>query len=175
MGSGRILTGAAGAFVSLLALTGCASNPLPPTQAPTAASIAGLEPSGTITMSQLFIGGYGAGRGTLTFQGQTFPFKLAGAVVGVGALSRTTATGEVYNLKDITQFSGSWIEASGNLGVNTADTSELWLENSAGVIMHLKGERAGVSLSIGRNALVIALNYTPQQAKALRQAQAAGQ
>jgi hypothetical protein len=157
----------AAALAFATALAGCATSPLPPTQAPSAKSIAGLEPVGAVTMTQTFVGGSGVGRGTLTFQGQTYSFKLVGSVVGLGAVSRTQATGEVYNLTDISQFSGAWIEGSGTVGVNTADTSELWLQNSAGVIMHLKGQREGISLSLGRNALIISLGYTPQQRKAL--------
>lgn len=162
-GSVRFAGVAASALIGL-ALVGCATNPLPPTQAPTAKSIAGMEPVGTVTMTQIFAGGGGVGRGTLTFEGQTYPFKLVGTVVGVGAISRVTASGDIYNLKDISEFSGAWIEGSGAVGVNTSSSGELWLQNSAGVIMHLHGEREGISLSLGRNALLITLGQ-PKAAK----------
>jgi hypothetical protein len=37
----------------------------------------------------------------------------------------------------------------------TASAGDLWLENPAGVVMHLKAEREGLMLSVGANAIDI--------------------
>ena len=37
--------------------------------------------------------------------------------------------------------------ATGTVGLETTGASDLWLENKAGVVMHLTGKRTGVTLS----------------------------
>ena len=131
---------AVGAVVAALALAGCnsASTPIP-IQAPTAQSIAGLTPSGKVTMTQVFAGGMGVGTGALTFNGKTYPFKMLGTVVGPGSIAKIAVRGDVYKLDDPSQFSGLWVEGTGAVGLETAQTSDLWLQNKAGVVMHLTG------------------------------------
>src|SRR6516164_7773359 len=153
-----ILSVAVGTTLAALALAGCnsVSNPIP-TQVPTAQSVAGLTPSGTVTMTQIFAGGMGVGTGALTFKGKTYPFKLLGSVVGPGSISKISVTGDVYKLDDTSQFSGAWVEGTGAMGLETSQTGDVWLENKAGVIMHLTGTQTGVTLSLGRNELLIKL------------------
>lgn len=151
-------------FAALLALLGCASNPIP-TQVPTAQSVAGLEPSGTVTMTQVFAGGVGVGKGTLTFKGKTYPFNLAGMVIGYGSLSKADVSGEVYKLDDVSQFSGPWVEGTGAVGLETSQTGDLWLQNKAGVIMHLTGTQTGVTLSFGKDEVMIELGKANGKAK----------
>ena len=148
----------AGATCVALALAGCntVSNPIP-MQAPTAESIAGLKPSGKVTMTQIFAGGMGVGTGTLAFNGKTYPFKLLGTVVGPGSLSKVSVAGDVYKLDDPAQFSGVWVEGTGAIGLETSRKGDLWLENKAGVIMHLTGAQTGVTLSLGKDELYIRL------------------
>ncbi len=126
-------------------------------QAPTAQSIAGLAPSGKVTMTQIFAGGFGVGSGALAFNGKSYPFKLLGTVVGPGSISKVSVTGDVYKLDDLSQFSGVWVEGTGAIGLETAKTGDLWLENKAGVIMHLTGAQTGVTLSLGKDELYIKL------------------
>ena len=38
-----------------------------------------------------------------------------------------------------------------------AQTSDLWLQNKAGVVMHLTGTQTGVTLSLGKDELYIRL------------------
>lgn len=56
----------------LLAASGCASM-----KAPTAQSIAGLTPSGDVTITEDFVTGLGGGSGTLNYQGQAYPFRVS--------------------------------------------------------------------------------------------------
>ena len=98
------------AVLSLLPLAGCQ---IPPSGIPTAASIRGLRPSGSVTMTQVFLSSSGVGGGSLNFRGRTYPFTLVGSLIGLGAISTLQASGEVYNLHDISQFSGSSIQGTG--------------------------------------------------------------
>ncbi|HEX9167348.1 MAG TPA: hypothetical protein VF886_00250 [Roseiarcus sp.] len=143
------------AFLGLLTLGGCET---PPSGIPTEASIHGLKPSGHVTMTQFFVSGSGVGSGTLTFRGRNYPFTLIGSLEGLGALATTQASGEVYKLNDLSQFSGAWIQGNGNLAISVRATGELWLENNHGVVMRLNAEQAGLSLSAGRYTLFIELS-----------------
>ena len=141
---------------ALTALAGCAMNPIP-TEVPNARTIAGLEPSGRVMMTEVFAGGAGVGTGALTFKGKTYPFKLVGTVVGPGAVEKLDVSGEVYKLDDIKQFGGPYAQGTGGIGLETSGTGDLWLENKAGVVMHLTGTQTGASLSLGRDEILIEL------------------
>ena len=143
------------AVSALLPLAGCQ---IPPSGIPTEASIRGLKPSGTVTMTQVFLSGLGAGSGSLTFRGRTYPFTLTGSLIGLGAISTMQASGEVYNLRDVSQFSGSWIQGTGSLAITTRANGEIWLENRNGIIMRLNAAQAGLTFSQGRYELSIQLS-----------------
>ena len=125
---------------------------------PTAQSIQGLTPSGSVTLTETFAAGYGGGRGTLNFNGGTYPFTLVGAVVGPGGAERVTASGEVYKLANLEDFGGRYTQASGAAGLSRGGAGELWLQNNAGVIMHLYSQTQGVLLSLGKEEIIIRLN-----------------
>jgi hypothetical protein len=147
---------AALALAGAAALASCASNPIP-TQVPTAQTIEGLEPSGRVIMTEVFAGGAGVGTGALTYQGKTYPFKLIGTVIGPGSVSKLDVSGDVYKLDDIKAFSGPYVQGTGAIGLETSGTGDLWLQNKAGVVMHLTGTQTGVTLSLGRDEILIEL------------------
>jgi hypothetical protein len=156
-GGSPVRSNALAAAIALLASLPLAGCETPPSGVPTAASIRGLKPAGKVTMTQVFVSGTGVGNGTLIFKGRAYPFTLIGSLTGVGAISTTQASGEVYKLSDPSQFSGAWIQGNGNLAVSTLATGELWLENRNGVIMRLNAEQAGITLSNGRYEIFIQL------------------
>ena len=143
----------ASAAFGLLALSACSSVP----PAPNAQSIAGLTPSGRVSMTQLVVEGMAGGSGTLTFNGQNYGFKLLGSVVGPGGAAKTEAVGEVYRLNNLLDFGGLYSESTGKAGLERSGMSELWLENKAGVILHLIGTTQGIVLTLGRNEVEIRL------------------
>ena len=147
-------TAAALALAALLSGAGCAT---PPFDVPTAQSVRGLKPSGKVTMTQVFVSGTGVGSGTLTFKGKSYPFTLTGELIGPGALSTLWASGDVYKLNDLSQFSGAYIQGTGRLAVSTSGTGELWLKNNNGVVMRLTGAQAGITLSTGRYEIFVEL------------------
>lgn len=135
----------------LSVLTACSGPPAVPTEQ----SIAGRRPVGTVTIAENFIGGAGAGNGTLIFRGQSYPFRLAGAVVGPGGAARIHASGDVYGLTKVEDFPGIYTQGTGARGLETGGRDELWLRNAAGVIMHLRGTQTGVVLGLGRDQILI--------------------
>jgi hypothetical protein len=141
------------AGLGLLGLSACGTVQPPPT----AQSIAGLKPAGTVTMTEVVAAGMTGGTGSLTFQGRTYPFKVVGTVIGPGGASQVRAAGEVYRLNRLSDFEGTYSEGTGQAGLATSGKAELWMQNQAGVIMHLTGASEGVVLSLGRNEVLVEL------------------
>lgn len=139
--------------VSLLGLSACGAVQAPPT----AQSIAGLTPVGTVTLTETVAMGMTGGKGSLTFQGRRYPFILVGSIVGPGGASEIDAVGKVYKLNKLSDFEGLYSEGTGPAGLDTSSQADLWLQNEAGVIMHLTGSSEGVVLSLGRSEVEIKL------------------
>jgi len=123
-------------------------------------AVAGLSPDGTIDMREVqvaYIGSGTGGSGTLFFRGRAYPFSVEGLGVGGIGASTIDATGEVYKLPSLAQFPGAYAEARYGFAVGSASAGDLWLENNAGVILHLKAKRTGLMLSLGGDAMVISM------------------
>jgi hypothetical protein len=43
-------------------------------------------------------------------------------------------------------------------GLSSSGSSDLWLENNAGVIMHLEGTSSGAMLTLGKDEIFIRMN-----------------
>ena len=157
LGAELVRSPAAAAILTVLTLLPLAGCQIPPSGIPTEASIRGLRPSGTVTMTQVFLSASGVGSGTLTFRGRTYPFTLIGSLIGPGAISTMQASGEVYKLHDVSQFSGPWIQGTGSLAITAKANGEIWLENRNGIIMRLNAAQAGLTFSQGRYELYIQL------------------
>ena len=138
------------ALALLLAASGCSNMAKPGPQ-----SVAGMSPDGTVTMREIMAVGAEGGKGTLTFQGRSYPFKLVGGVTGGGGAANTQASGEVYGLHNISDFKGLYTQSSGGPGLAMSGASDLWLRNAAGVLLHLRGTQEGVTLSLGREEILI--------------------
>jgi hypothetical protein len=135
----------------VLATAGCSAM-----NTPTAQSIAGLPPSGSVTITEDFVAGLGGGNGTLEYQGRTYPFKVLGTVAGPGGgVDKITASGPVYKLASVADFPGRYTQSTGKAGFSSSGSSDLWLENSAGVIMHLHGTSSGAMLTLGKDEIFI--------------------
>ena len=139
----------------VLALAGCTERVALGPEA-----IKGQTPDGTIEMHEVqaaYIGSGSGGAGVLFFRGAQYEFKVGGVGIGGIGLSTVEATGEVYNLNNLEQFPGTYGQARYGFAIGTASGGDLWLQNEAGVIMHLKAKRTGLMLSLGGDAMVISL------------------
>ncbi len=144
------------AFAVLLLLAACQSSvKLGPD------AVAGLTPDGTVEMDQVqvaYIGSAGGGSGTLYYRGGAYPFQVGGIGVGGIGVSTLDAEGEVYKLNRLTDFAGAYAQGRYGFAIGTASAGDLWLQNEAGVIMHLKAKRTGLMLSLGGDAVVISMS-----------------
>ncbi|GAN77097.1 hypothetical protein [Acidisphaera rubrifaciens] len=123
-------------------------------------AIAGLQPDGTVEMRQVqvaYIGSAGGGYGTLYYKGHAYPFNVGGAGIGGIGASTIDAHGDVYKMRSVADFAGTY--AQGRYGAVAGDRSvgDLWLQNDNGVIMHLKAKRVGLMLSLGGDAVIITM------------------
>ena len=142
-------------LAAVLAMAGCSGL----MNAPTAQSIADLPPSGNVTITEDFVAGLGGGSGTLEYQGRTYPFKVLGTVAGPGGgVEKISASGPVYKLASVADFSGRYTQSTGKAGFSSSGSSDLWLENNAGVIMHLQGASTGAMLTLGKDVIFIRMN-----------------
>ena len=119
-----------------------------------------FTPTGTVQISQTqvaFIGSANLGGGKLNFGGKTYPFTIGGLGIGGFGFSKIEATGTVYNLKKLDQFSGAYAQGRYGIAVGDRSTGELWLSNVEGVAMSLKAKREGLALSLGGDAIYIDL------------------
>jgi hypothetical protein len=101
-----------------------------------------------------FILSASGGKGTLTFKGRKYAFKVGGLGVGGLGVSKIMATGEVYGLKRIEDFPGGYLQARAGYAAVEGKGVQ-WLENSNGVVLQLRSTSKGLSLNLGADGLKI--------------------
>jgi len=117
--------------------------------------------SGTVSISEtqfaLIVGG-STGGGVLTYQGKKYPFKIGGMSLGANVgVSKLSASGEVYDLADISKFPGTFtkLESSITLGGGVGGTV---LKNENGVIMRLTSTSEGLQLNLSASGVTVKLD-----------------
>ena len=94
-----------------------------------------------------FVVGARWGDGVLKLSGgEEKPFDLYGAKMLETGVSASDFTGEVYNLKNVADFEGTYYGASSKLTIITGD-GEAVFNNANCVIIKVKAESAGLQLS----------------------------
>jgi len=114
--------------------------------------------SGTVEIEQVqvaFIGSGNVGGGTLHFAGRSYRFSVGGLGVGGFGVSKMQAYGDVYNLKELRQFPGAYIQARYGMAAGNQGSGEMWLENPQGVKISLRTRRSGLAVSMGGDAVYI--------------------
>jgi hypothetical protein len=120
-------------------------------------------PSGTIQLSGGSVAagiGYTWGKGIVTFEGKNYPIKVDGlSVIHVGA-SSYTASGTVYNLKQISDINGVYTAVAAGVAV-AGGASATAMKNSKGVLIQMASTHLGVNFSLGAKGVTISLYGTP--------------
>ena len=96
------------------------------------------------------------GSGTLHFEGKDYPFKLQGLGVADIGGSSIQGTGDVYNLKRVEDFAGSYAAASAAAALDKG-ASETSMENTRGVVMRLRSTTKGAQLKAAVEGITIEL------------------
>jgi hypothetical protein len=135
--------------ITILLIAGCASM----TQAPS------TPPSATVRIqewSAAYYGSAAAGKGTLYYNGQRHHFTISGLGAGGMGGQKISATGKVYNLNRLSDFSGTYHGISRGLTL-IEGKMHAKLTNGNGVVMYLAGETEGLASSIGAQAFEVSL------------------
>ena len=152
------LTVTAIAALSTCVLASCSSQPPPP---PATVSLGATE--GTVTFSGgAFAIGIGLqwGGGTLTYQGQQYPFRANGlSVLDVG-VSSITGSGRVHNLNKVADFSGNYVAATAGATL-AGGGSVTTLRNQNGVVIDGISTAQGARLTLAPGGVNITLTGQP--------------
>ena len=135
--------------ITILLIAGCASM----TQAPS------TPPSATVTIHEWSAAYYAqaeAGKGTLYYQGGRHRFTISGAGVGGSGAQKVSATGKVYNLNRLSDFSGTYHGIARGFTLIEGQVHAK-LTNQNGVTMYLAGQTEGLASSLGAQAFEVNL------------------
>lgn len=124
-----------------------------------AAMAAEPTPSGTVklTSKAVAIGvGVSWGDGSLTFGGKTYSFSVEGlSVVDLG-VSDITTSGEVFNLKNLADFSGNYFAGEAGIAI-AGGPSDTIMKNENGVVLRLHGTQKGARLTLAAQGVTLKL------------------
>jgi hypothetical protein len=92
------------------------------------------------------------GKGTLTYKGKEYPVSINGLSLGKLGVTEITASGEVYNLKNLQDFDGNYTAAS--VGMTLAGGgSSVAMKNQNEVRVVIASTSRGVDLTIGEGGV----------------------
>jgi len=134
---------------TLLLIAGCASM----TQAPS------RTPSASVSIREWSAAYYAqaeTGKGTLYYNGGRHHFTISGGGVGGSGAQKVSATGKVFNLKRLSDFSGTYHGISRGLTL-IEGKMHAKLTNQNGVTMYLSGQTEGLASSLGAQAFEVNL------------------
>jgi len=121
------------------------------------------RPDARLSFSSTSVGlviGFSKGEGSLEFAGKKYPFTISGVNVATVGVTRVSALGQVYRLRDIADFSGRYVMMDGGLTLVQGGGSAV-LRNEKGVTLYLQNLQYGLDLSLGGGGIDIALVETP--------------
>jgi hypothetical protein len=117
------------------------------------------KPDATLMMSegQVALGiGWSWGKGTLSFKGKKYEFKVDGlSVVDVG-ITKATSSGKVYNLKKLEDFDGIYTAAAAE-GTVAGGAGVTKMKNQNGVVIDLVSTTKGVNLKLAAEGVKFAI------------------
>lgn len=114
-------------------------------------------PDGTIVIDEWQIAALAEmqfGDGELGFQGKMYKFKISGVGAGGVGAQKISAIGHVYNLNNIADFPGTYMEARAGITA-VKGVGGFILENKKGVVIKLKVHGEGLALAIGADGMNI--------------------
>ena len=137
------------ASIALLLIASCASM----TKAPS------TTPSATVSIHEWSAAYYAqaeTGKGTLYYNGGRHHFTISGGGIGGSGAQKVSATGKVFNLNSLSQFSGTYHGISRGLTL-IEGKMHAKLTNQNGVTMYLAGQTEGLASSLGAQAFEVQL------------------
>jgi len=125
--------------------------------ATTAIAAEKVAPVGKVTIESTSIAagiGVSWGDGKLSLKGKDYPFSVDGLSLVDFGIAKASATGDVYNLTDVSKFPGTYV--AGEAGFTLAGgVGGMVLRNQSGVVIHLRSVSQGAKLQLGTGGLII--------------------
>ncbi|VIO79505.1 hypothetical protein CI1B_78380 [Bradyrhizobium ivorense] len=104
----------------------------------------------------LVVGG-GGGSGTLSYRGRHYRFSVSGFSLGISAgASVTWLEGTAAGIREVNDFAGSYTLVGGG-GAWAAGVGGVSMRNEHGVLLTLKGPKAGLEFAANLGGLTISL------------------
>jgi hypothetical protein len=113
------------------------------------------KPDGTVSIKETSAAaGVGAtwGSGTLTYKGKTYPFRVRGLQAGDVGVATIEATGDVYHLKSLSDFDGTYAAVGAAAAAGPGAGASI-MRNDRGVVVELRSKREGAQLKAGVDGL----------------------
>lgn len=131
----------------------------PATSDETPDAVTGTAADGTFSLSGGTVAagiGYSWGHGELNFGGQSHAFKISGlSIVDVGA-ANISASGRVYNLKNLSDFNGNYVAVTAGMTV-AGGGSAAYLKNEHGVVIKLHSSDVGLRFALSADGMKVKL------------------
>lgn len=119
----------------------------------------GTQPDATLTLKGGSVAagiGYTWGHGDLEYRQSSRRFSIKGvSIVDVGA-ANFSASGQVYNLKKLADFSGNYVAAGAGITIAGGGTA-LYLKNEHGVVVKLVSTDVGLKFTLSADGVHVAL------------------
>jgi len=96
------------------------------------------------------------GEGSLQFGGKAHSFKISGLSIVDAGVANISATGEVYNLKQLSDFGGKYTAASAGIAIGEGAGAS-YLKNEHGVVIKLLESSEGLRVKLAAQGVTIRL------------------
>ena len=103
-----------------------------------------------------FIVGVGGGKGTLTFNGKSYPLSIGGVSVGTIGVATVNLEGTARNLRTAADIAGTYGAASASVAI-VGGAKVATLKNEKGVVLEVHGVQLGLEASLSLSGMTIAL------------------
>ena len=117
------------------------------------------KPDGTVSLKggSVAVGiGYTWGHGELTYGKGSHEFSIKGvSIVDVGA-TNFSASGNVYNLKQLADFTGNYVAAGAGITLAGGGTA-VYMKNEHGVVIKLIATDVGLKFKLSADGVHVAL------------------
>jgi hypothetical protein len=124
----------------------------------TAGAALAETPSGTISIrlnSASAVMGASWGQAVLTFQGKTHLYRVRGLKVLSVGIRTLALNGDVYNLKQLNDLSGTYQKADPAGITFIVGEKGLVIRNDKGVTINIKGQQKGLNVDLVQEGLTI--------------------
>jgi len=100
--------------------------------------------------------GFSWGSGTLTQAGKQYPIKIDGLSLASVGITKASAYGKVYRLKELSDINGTYAAIGAGATVGAGGTA-IAMKNAKGVIIDIYTTTEGANLSLGTAGVKIEL------------------